>query len=234
RILAAASRTDRVFMVTENSQYWPDVIVARDVIAGGAIGDILTARAWHNSPPPAVFYPGDKPWRFDQHAMGGGIALDTGSHWMRPLRMVLGEIDEVVATTSRTWEAMDGESLVRSLCRFRSGVVASFDVMLATGPVARQPHFQFTGTAGELLVTADGEARLFDGEVRLFNGRDPAGTVVGGGGFMASYEGVWLDFEAAVLDGTPLAASAEYSLGEVRAAHAIVRSAASRSWEPVW
>jgi hypothetical protein len=105
--------------------------------------------------------------------------------------------------------------------------VASFDVMLAAGPVAPMPYFQFTGTAGEVLVTAEGETRLFDGT-------DPKGTVVGRGGYRSSLEGVWLDFEAAVLDGTPLAATAEYSLGEVRAAHAIVRSAASHSWEPVW
>ena len=78
-----------------------------------------------------------------------------------------------------------------------------------------------------MLVTAEGETRLFDGT-------DADGTVVGRGGYRSSLEGVWLDFEAAVLDGTPLAATAEYSLGEVRAAHAIVRSAASHSWEPVW
>ena len=171
---------------------------------------MLTARSWYNSPPPDEFYAGEKPWRFDQEVMGGGAALDTGPHWLRPLRMVLGEIDEVVATTQRTWPQMDGESLVRSLCRFRSGVVASFDVMLATGPAAPMPYFQFIGTSGEVLVTADGEVRLFDGT-------DPSGTVVGRGGLRTSLEGLWLDFEAAVLDGTPLAATAEYSLGEVRA-----------------
>lgn len=227
RILAAAARTDRVFMVTENSQYWPEVLAARDVIASGAIGEVLTARSWYNSPPPPEFYAGERPWRFEGAVMGGGAALDTGPHWLRPLRMVLGEIDEVVATTQRTWKQMDGESLVRSLCRFRSGVVASFDVMLATGPVAPMPYFQFTGTSGEVLVTADGETRVFDGA-------DPNGTVVGRGGYRSSLEGVWLDFEAAVLDGTPLAATAEHSLGEIRAAHAIIRSAESHSWEPVW
>ncbi len=217
---------DRVFMLAENAQYWPEVLIAQSQIAAGAIGEIITARSWHNFPPPAEFYPGDKPWRFQKGAMGGGVALDTGSHWMRPLRMILGELDEIVAVTGRIWEQMDGESLVRALCRFESGVVASFDIMLATGAVALQPHFQFTGTKGELIISALGEVRLFDG-------KDWQGAVVGRGSYMDSYQGVWQDFESAVLDGTPLAATAEYSLGEVRAAVAIEQSAATKQWVKV-
>jgi UDP-N-acetyl-2-amino-2-deoxyglucuronate dehydrogenase len=228
RLLArSASRLDRVFMLAENAQYWPEVLLAKQHIDAGAIGDIVTARSWHNFPPPKEFYPEGAGWRFDKAAAGGGVALDTGSHWMRPLRMILGEIDEVVATTGRLWPDMGGESMVRSLCRFQSGVVASFDVILATGAVGLQPHFHFTGTKGEIVVSALGEVRLFDGS-------DWQGTVVGTGNYMKSYDGVWVDFEAAVLDGKPLDADAAYSLGEVRAAHAIVRSAETKQWEKVW
>jgi cold shock CspA family protein len=140
---------------------------------------------------------------------------------------ILGEIDEVVGVTGRLWQKMEGESLVRSLCRFQSGVVASFDVILATGAVGLQPHFQFTGTKGEIVISALGEVRLFDG-------KDWQGTVVGNGNYMDSYQGVWKDFEAAILDGTPLAADARYSLGEVAAANAIIRSAETKRWEKVW
>lgn len=225
RILAAAP-TDRVFMVTENSQYWPEVLVARDLIADGAIGDVLTARSWSCAQPPAVFYPGDKPWRFQAGAMGGGAALDTGSHWLRPLRIVLGEVAEVIAVTGRSMEAMDGESIARALLRFRSGVTASLDVIMASGPVSRQPHLQFIGRLGEIVVTNDGVVELYDAA-------HPTGTAVFSGGYMLGYRGVWADFEAAVLDGHPLAASAEYSLGEVRTALAINRSAVTHAWESV-
>ena len=228
RILVAAARhPDRVFMLTENAQYWPEVVMAQKLIAAGAIGKLVTARSWHNFGITPEFYPSDESWRFQQSAAGGGVALDTGSHWMRPLRMILGEIDEVVAVTGRLWEKMEGESMVRSLCLFQSGVVASFDVILATGAVGLQPHFQFTGTTGEIVISALGEVRLFDG-------KDWQGTVIGHGNYMDSYQGVWQDFEAAILDGTPLAADARYSLGEVAAANAIVRSAQSKKWEKVW
>lgn len=228
RILAIADQhRDQVFMLTENAQYWPEVLMAQELINNGAIGELVTARSWHNFGITKEFYPSDQAWRFQQTAAGGGVALDTGSHWLRPLRMILGEIDEVVAITGRLWEKMEGESMVRSLCLFESGVVASFDVMLATGAVGLQPHFQFTGTSGEIVVSALGEVRLFDG-------KDWSGTVIGHGSYMDSYKGVWRDFESAVLDGTPLAADARYSLGEVRAANAIVRSGQTKKWEKVW
>ena len=228
QILAvAAQHPDRVFMLTENAQYWPEVLIAQELIRNGAIGDIITARSWHNFGITPEFYPSQDSWRFQAAQAGGGVALDTGSHWMRPLRMILGEIDEVVGVTSRIQEKMEGESLVRALCKFQSGVVASFDVMLATGAVALQPHFQFTGTKGEIVISALGEVRLFDGS-------DWQGTVMGTGNYMDSYIGVWNDFEAAVLDNKPLEADAQYSLGEVRAALAITRSAQTHQWEKVW
>ncbi|MCE2854928.1 MAG: Gfo/Idh/MocA family oxidoreductase [Ilumatobacteraceae bacterium] len=228
RILSAAARdTTKVFMLAENAQYWPEVIAARELIDQGAIGEVFTARAWHHHGPPKEFYPDSDSWRFSAEASGGGVALDTGSHWIRPLRMLLGEIDEVVAITGRLWDEMEGESLVRSLLRFSNGTTASFDVILAKGAVALQPHFQFSGTKGEIVITVMGEVLLFDG-------KDWQGTCVHRGNYMESYAGVWQDFEAAVLDGKPLEADAQYSLGEIRTAQAIVRSGTTRQWEKVW
>ena len=43
RILAAADRSPCVFMVAENAQYWPEVMIAQDLIEDGAIGEIVTA-----------------------------------------------------------------------------------------------------------------------------------------------------------------------------------------------
>ena len=102
RILAIADQhRDQVFILTENAQYWPEVLMAQELINNGAIGELVTARSWHNFGITKEFYPSDQAWRFQQTAAGGGVALDTGSHWLRPLRMILGEIDEVVAITAK-------------------------------------------------------------------------------------------------------------------------------------
>ena len=115
----------------------------------------------------------------------------------------------------------------RSLCRFESGVVASFDVTLPPGPSALTPFFQVTGTKGELVVDAWGEVKLVDG-------RDLFGTVVAKGNYMHSYRNQAAAFEAAVLDVAPLPAPADAALGELRGALAMYRSAHSRQWEKVW
>ncbi|HVJ96389.1 MAG TPA: Gfo/Idh/MocA family oxidoreductase [Acidimicrobiia bacterium] len=232
RILAAAAASDRVFMIAENAQYWPEALVVRDFLADGAIGDIVTARAATFFPPLGAFYEssagGDKPWRFDRDAAGGGVVIDTGSHWLRPLRMWLGEADETVAALGRPRAEMEGESLCRALVRFESGVVAAFDAMLTSGAIANQPLFTVTGTKGELTVEGSGWVRLWDGS-------DWKGKKVGEqGGYLRSYEGEWLDFASAIQRGTPPAATAEYALGELRLALAMYRSAESGRWEKVW
>lgn len=228
RILGTARDAGTVLMIAENAQYWPEVQTVRRLLADGAIGEVITARSTTFFPALGDFYGGDRPWRFDRQAAGGGVAVDTGSHWLRPLRVWLGEIDEVVATLGYPHPEMEGESLCRALLRFDSGVVASFDAMLSTGAIAPQPLFTVTGSGGEITVEGSGWVKLYDGG-------DWKGAKIGErGGYLTSYEGEWADFVSAVLDGTPPAVPPEYALGELRAALAMYRSAESRRWERVW
>jgi predicted dehydrogenase len=228
RILDAARAAGTVFMVAENAQYWPEVGTVRALLDDGAIGEVVTARAATFFPALGDFYGGEHPWRFDQAAAGGGVVIDTGSHWLRPLRVWLGEADEVVAALGRPDPRMEGESLCRALVRFTSGTVASFDAMLTTGGIAPQPLFTVTGTTGELTVEGSGWVKLWDGT-------DWKGKKVGEqGGYLRSYEGELADFASVVLHGTKPAAGAEYALGELRLALAMYRSATSGRWEKVW
>jgi predicted dehydrogenase len=227
-ILEVARDADGVLMVAENAQFWPEVVLAKQLLDGGAIGDVITARAWHCLPPIGDFLTGEDPWRLSRERTGGGVAVDAGSHWLRPLRMWLGELVEVVAVTGRPYPAMEAESMCRALCRFDTGIVASFDVVLSPGPgVAPTPLFQITGTTGEIVIEAGGRVKLYDGS-------EPRGIVVGTGNYLQSYEHQLAAFEAAVLDGQPAPVSPEYALGELRGALAMYRSADSRRWEAVW
>ena len=54
------------------------------------------------------------------------------------------------------------------------------------------------------------------------------------GGYPKSFGGEMEDFAAAVLDGSPLKAGPEVSLGELRTALAIYRSVETGAWESVW
>lgn len=230
RIQAAARQSGTVFMVAEQAQYWTDARTVQEMIRSGAIGDVITARAVFGGPagPSSV---GPRPWRYDLAMAGGGITMDGGAHWIRPLRMWLGEIDEVVAVTGRPLAEMEGESLARALLRFQSGVVAVFDALHAGAVMGPGEEFRVTGTEGELLVEKGRGGRLL-----LFDRENPSGKVIlhKDEGRMAAFGYELNDFAGAVLDGTSLEAGPEYSLGELRTAFAIYRSAETRQWEKVW
>ena len=228
RILQAARAAGTVFLVAENAQYWPEVLTARALLEEGAIGEVVAARGSFAIPPLPAYYGGAQPWRLENRAAGGGIALDTGSHWIRPLRMLLGEVEEVVGALGRPYAPMQGESLVRALLRFRGGVTAVLDGLMKEGPFVPEPMFRVTGTRGEITIERPGRVVLWDAA-------HPEGRTVGEvGGYLRSYPGEFADFAAAVLEGRPLAAGPEAAIGELRVALALYRSAESRRWEPVW
>ena len=228
RILAAASKAGSVFMVGENAQYWPEVRIAGELLADGAIGEVVTARVQLFFPPLEAYYGGESAWRLESGAAGGGVCIDTGSHYIRPLRMWLGEIEEVVAALGHPYREMEGESLARALFRFRSGPLASFDLLLTPAPLGPQEMFRITGTAGEISIGLG---------VTLTNAEHRRGLRVRPDepqGYMQSYTGQFKDFARAVLDGEPLEAGPEVSVGELRTALAMARSAQTRRWERVW
>ncbi len=231
RILAAAAQAGTVFMVAEQAQYWPDARQVQGLIQAGAIGEIITARAYFGGPAPATI-PDPKPWRYELAQAGGGITIDGGAHWLRPLRMWLGEITEVSAVTGRPLAEMEGESFTRALLRFESGVVALFDALHGGAVLGPGEEFRITGTLGEILLERGRHGRLL-----LFDKAHPDGQVLGINlweGRQAGFGYELADFAQAVLAGTPLAASPSYSLGELRTALAIYRSAKSKQWEKVW
>ena len=230
RILALAAKADGVFMIAEQAQYWPDVAKAKQLIDDGAVGEVLAARACFYDPlrhdPQAP-----KPWRFDLARAGGGIVIDGGAHWIRPLRMMLGEIDEAIGVVGSHVPGMEGESWAQALFRFRSGVTATFNMLLYDSPVGATHDFRITGTAGEIIIEHGREGRLL-----LFDQANPEGKEVMRAfpGKVDSFGAELHDFSLAVLDGKPLEAEPAFSLGEMRTALALYRSIASRRWEKVW
>ncbi len=230
RIIDLAKRAGTRFMVAEQAQYWPDIVRARELIDAGEIGDVLfaDARFYDRVKLPTA---GARPWRFILAHAGGGITMDGGAHWIRPLRMMLGEVREVIAVTGHHVPGMEGESRSQSLLRFESGVTATFTTLNLMAAAAPIELFRVTGTAGEIVIPGGREAQLM-----LFNQRHPKGHAVMDAvqGKADSYGMELKDFEELVLDGKAPVASAEYSLGELRTALAMYRSVTSGRWESVW
>jgi len=235
RILDAAQQArdpfpDLVFMVAENAQYWPEIVLAKQLIDDGAIGDIITARAAFVMELDPYFFADENAWRFSASKTGGGIAIDGGSHWIRPLRMWMGEIDAVTGALGHPLAQMEGESLVRSLLRFQSGKVATFDALMAESVLAPEPWWRITGTKGEIIIEGG-----FEGGLLLFDANHRDGTQVAPAqGYAKSFGPELADFARVVLDGATPAAGPEHSLGELRTALALYRAVQSDRWEAVW
>jgi predicted dehydrogenase len=229
RILTAAKEAGTVFMIAEQSQYWPGVVKAKQLLTEGAIGEIITAEAYFGGRVGSSW--GGNPWRYNKALTGGGICIDGGLHWIRPLRIWLGEIDKVVAVLDYPLKAMEGESLAHAIFRFKSGIFATYKALRAGAARAPSEDFRLTGTEGIIVFEKGREGRvlLYDRDHRQGWEVMPAGEKT------ASAFGLELaDFAQAVLQGTPLKAGPEESLGELRTTLAMYRSAESHQWEKVW
>lgn len=218
RILDALA-SGRVFMLAENAQYWPEVVATLNLIRQGEIGDLVTGRAAFISEYNPYWFTGQT-WRLSQARTGGGITIDGGSHWVRPMRMWFGNISRVVGVVGYPMEEMQGDSLMRSLLQFRSGIYASYDGLMVNTPLGPQESWRVTGTDGEIVIGGFPESG-----VTLYNRKHRGGLALDGNwGYAMSFVGENQDFVNAILDGAPLARVPD-SLQELRVAHAIYRSA---------
>lgn len=99
-------------LVSEHSQWWPEVLTAQWLVEQGHIGELLTGRS--------NFYGGlsgidGQSWRSKIDQGGGGIAMDGGTHWIRPLRMWFGEVVGVQGVAARMAAEAEGETFVKAI-----------------------------------------------------------------------------------------------------------------------
>ena len=77
-VIQARTRADRVVLVGENDHYKPLAVTLRQVLAGGAIGDMVFA---HFVTIARKFKTADD-WRNDESMAGGDAFFEEGIHWL--------------------------------------------------------------------------------------------------------------------------------------------------------
>jgi len=175
-------------------------------------------------------------WRSSMERAGGGVVLDGGQHWIRPLREFMREeVESVVAITGRPLPVLEGESMAHAILEFASGKHASFQAtVLGSGSAmsTKEPCFRVIGTKGEVVIVGGFGA---GGYIVTAGGKEePLLPPDAPGGFLTSFGPQMTDFAENVLAGTPFHRCPEYAMGDLLVAKAIYKSAASRQWEPVW
>src|SRR5262249_48977683 len=84
-MLKSAEQSDAVLMVAEDLLFRPTVLEAMRRIAGGDVGEPLYLLG-HGG---GVMRP--RGWKADPVRSGGGVLMDIGVHYVRALRLLMGE-----------------------------------------------------------------------------------------------------------------------------------------------
>ena len=201
----------------------------------GVIGEVVTAKASFRQASDRDIFDSysvlesdseSKAWRFSLTATGGGITIDGGAHWIRPLRFWFGEVIETFCKFSYPHPLMEGESLSQAIFTFENSVTAIFEGILTEKTVFSKDYpFRITGTLGEIVVGPEGNG------VYIFDQEHPEGVqVLNEHGYINSFYHQFHDFYSCVSAGKIPDASAEYALGEMKVALAMERSNIEGTW----
>lgn len=120
-IVTAAIRNRRFLKIGSNLRYFPNVLKAKDLLDGSAIGDVLFARGWIGN----AGWQLDS-WYSDPEMIGGGTFLDNGSHLLDIYRWFLGEPAECTGYVSTAcWPIGSLEDNAMGIYKFAGGTLAS-------------------------------------------------------------------------------------------------------------
>lgn len=264
RLVQLSSKNKGRLYIAEQSPYWQEVVKAKLLISQGAIGTVVSASSYYyesmrdNLTSGSVEATGGLGWRGSLARAGGGIAMDGGLHWLRPIRELCGNITNVVGIIRPHLVPqleMEGEALGHALLEIDtlnrpylqqpdgSGpLTATYSCnMLATAPMAHDscPYIRITGNGGELIIHGTGLAKAKPGAggLRLYNPTHPAGAEQFPndriGGFFLGFTGLWAEIFRIMdhQDSNAAHGSVVQAAADVRVVLALYRSARTRQWE---
>ncbi len=154
----------------------PMIALAREIIASGEIGDIVSFRGIH-----AEDYMADAstPWHFRlDPAGGGGVVADLGSHitsvarhLLGPISAVCGQLQTVIqqrpeSAGNARMRAVAVDDIAHALLRFERGCVGTLEASWVARGRKMQIDFEITGSKGALVFSQErfNELRLYKAE----------------------------------------------------------------------
>jgi predicted dehydrogenase len=162
QMVDAAERKGVVTAVGFNYLKNPMVALAREIVASGEIGEVVSFRGIH-----AEDYMTDPlspfTWRLDP-AGGHGVVADLGSHIISIARYVVGPIEALVGQLktvtskrpvgpgAREMRAVEADDEARALLRFASGATGSIEASWVAAGRKMMLAFQVTGSKGTIAV----------------------------------------------------------------------------------
>jgi predicted dehydrogenase len=143
-MIAAAGKAGTILMVAEDMHFRPSVREAVACISRGEVGEplYLLVHAGGIRRPQG--------WAADKIRMGGGVLIDIGVHYIRGLRLLMGEPDRVLASRSMQINTkMLGEDSVHLIFSSRFGWEAAM-LLTWSSPRGNLPDMVLAGDEGTL------------------------------------------------------------------------------------
>ena len=199
RIRRAAAAAGRVAAVAENYPHIAAVRAARQAIASGLVGDVLTLRSTRA-------FTLDGVWLRDGWRRGGGesagLLLDQGTHHTSLLRFLGGPITQVAAQASTPGDpAGTGRADTFLLTvRFASGLAAQSLYSWTAFPLTAEAEGTVIGSRGriEIRVDYDGDG----GGATLWDEQSPGGRAISPAeNYYDSHTSIVRDWVAAIRSG---------------------------------
>ena len=145
-----AHHPNRLWMVGENWRYEAAFVQAAEMIRAGHIGIPLTCHWALYTPITANSKYYHTLWRRDS-SVPGGFIMDGGVHHIAALRLLLGEITQVSATTRQNSPDLPPADTVAATLTFANGVVGTYLATYAT-TAPWSPQLYIGGSAGTLRI----------------------------------------------------------------------------------
>jgi predicted dehydrogenase len=146
RMMQASARTGRKLLLATKFRHVPDVVAARGLIAGGAIGEPLAFEIDFSS---RVDMTGR--WNARRSVSGGGVIIDNGCHAFDIVAFLFGTVTRVHATCLKPRLALPVEDSATIMVEVTHGLIGRIDLSwsLAT---QRETYVMIHGTEGSIDI----------------------------------------------------------------------------------
>jgi len=133
----------------------PRFLKVKELLEGGAIGEVRYVSTIQYQPAPQAAEGGDVPWRLQPEQSGGGLFFDLASHTLDVLDFLLGPIAEAKGIASnQNGQFAAVEDIVTGVYKFASGVHGTGTWCFSA--CGREDRNEIVGSTGKLVFSTFG------------------------------------------------------------------------------
>ena len=165
RVLAAQRESGMLLCAISQLRFSPDVLEAKRLIDGGALGDILMAdlsmKYWRE---PAYYESGG--WRGTWAMDGGGALMNQGIHGVDLLRFLCGEVTSVDARAGTLLHDIEVEDTLSACFALAGGGMGVLTAATSAYP-GHKRRLEICGSLGSLTIKEDRLVRVHTRDARM-------------------------------------------------------------------